>query len=311
MNPDISVIICTYNRCNYLELALRSLENQNFERSAFEIIIIDAGSTDNTLQTIKTYSEIMSIQFIESLHSGLSDARNTGIKKASGKIVAFLDDDAIADPDWLRQILGCFHLSREWTYACGGKSLLICDTSLPSWLNSEMLIYLGQFDFGNIGFVMDTGEQNPAGLNMAFKNEIFKRIGYFNPNLGRKGGNLLSNEEVDFFHKMRKEGYKIWYNPKMLVYHHVTNDRLSKRYIINRFYWQGRSDAVMNAENSGIPMNGITEILRIILRFKNPVIAFISSVFSRDESKMIESRCRIEYNLGCLREVIAYLFLKG
>lgn len=100
MNPDISVIICTYNRCNYLELALRSLENQNFERSAFEIIIIDAGSTDNTLQTIKTYSQIMSIQFIESLHSGLSDARNTGIKKASGKIVAFLDDDAIADPDW-------------------------------------------------------------------------------------------------------------------------------------------------------------------------------------------------------------------
>ena len=301
MAPVISIIICTFNRFQDLELALKSLKDQKFEKNNFEILIVDAGSTDKISEIIDRFSIFLQIRFFSVPHLGLSEARNFGIRNASCDIIAFLDDDAIADPAWLEQIQTSFR--EHGMCACGGKSILLYDTPLPHWLNNRMLGLLGQFDYGTTGFFLDTPDKNPAGLNMAFMKKTFYLIGYFNPDLGRSGGNLLSNEEVDLFQKIRRKNLKIYYNPKMLVYHHVNIERTTKEYFYKRYYWQGRSDAVINLND--FSFKGILKILfRIIIIPFRPFKVYFFSQFNSIEQKQIVFRCTMEYDRGYLHQVV-------
>jgi glycosyltransferase involved in cell wall biosynthesis len=302
MTPDISIIICTFNRFHCLKLALKSLQDQKFEKNNFEILIVDAGSEDQISEIINNFSIFLPIHFFSVPHLGLSDARNFGIRNASGNIIAFLDDDAIADPSWLEQIQTIFRENE--TYACGGKSILLSVSPFPQWLNKRMSGFLGQFDYGKTGFFMDDPNENPGGLNMAFRKEAFDLVGYFNPNLGRSGGNLLSNEEVDLFRKMRRKKLKIYYNPKMLVFHHVSAERLTKEFFYRRYYWQGRSDAVMNL-NEEFFINRMKKIiLRIIIIPFRPLKVSFFTKFNSKEQKRVVLRCTWEYDRGYLYRLV-------
>lgn len=303
MPPLISVVICTMNRYHYLEKALIGLQGQVLDKKDFETVIIDAGPPDNTPHFVTEYSECMTIQYFSAPGTGLSEARNLGIGYSSGEIIAFIDDDAIADPQWLDQIRQSFERpGEERVFACGGKSLLQCDAPSPAWLNDDMQIFLGKFDFGDAGFFMAAPDQNPAGLNMAIRKETFDRIGFFNEHLGRTKGTLLSNEEVDFFKKMRRETMGIWYNPRMLVYHIVPRQRMQKDFFYQRYYWQGRSDAVMNAVQKYSLKGIILAFLRVMRRFGRLVRAYLSLLSSTREKKLVAYRCDLMYHLGYLRE---------
>lgn len=308
MTPIISIIICTYNRFQYLERSLKSLQNQTFEKNNFEILIINAGSTDKTFDIINKFSAFLPIRFFSAPHSGLSEARNIGIKNAFGDILAFLDDDAIADPGWLVQIQQSFQQNEHKVCACGGKSLLLWETTPPRWLNNSMLMFLGQLDYGNLDFFMDMPNQNPVGLNMAFAKGTFNQIGYFNTYLGRTGGNLLSNEETDFFQKMRRKNFKIYYNPKMLVYHHVTNERTTKQFFYKRYYWQGRSEAVMRSNEKFSITGFLSGIFRIIVIPISLFKVYFFTKFNSKEQKQIVVRCTFEYHWGYLRQIASKLW---
>jgi glucosyl-dolichyl phosphate glucuronosyltransferase len=305
MIPAISIIICTYNRYHYLEKSLASLENQTFGKDNFEILIIDAGSTDNPPDRIKKFAENLPILFFSAPQAGLSETRNIGIKNASGDILAFLDDDALADPEWLEQIHQSFQSTRYRICACGGKSLLLPEIPLPPWLDTGMLQFMGQLDYGDTGFFMDASQQNPVGLNMAFRKRTFDHLGLFNPCLGRSGGTLLSNEEIDIFRKMRRNNLPIFYNPKMLVYHHVAKERITKNFFYTRYFWQGRSDAVMDADEK-FSIKGFLKILfRICIRPLRLVKISLFTQFKSKEQKQAVFRCALEYHRGYLRQIVS------
>lgn len=96
--PEVSVIITTFNRSNYLEEALRSVLNQTY--SDFEIIIVDDGSTDNTREVVRRFNDSR-IKYIFQENKGVGAARNTGVRASKGRFIAFLDADDLWLPEKL------------------------------------------------------------------------------------------------------------------------------------------------------------------------------------------------------------------
>jgi len=103
-NPNVSVIVATYNRANFIDRAIKSILNQIYQD--FEIIIVDDGSSDNTEEIIKGYKDKRIIYIKHKKNQGISTARNTGIKRAKGEYIAFLDSDDEWFPEKLeRQVV--------------------------------------------------------------------------------------------------------------------------------------------------------------------------------------------------------------
>lgn len=243
MKPDISVIICTYNRADMLRDTLGSFFSMDLDGGpTFEVIVVDNRSTDTTSEVAAKFAHQNPdhICVIREPKQGLSHARNTGIREARGDIVAFVDDDVFFDSGWLKGVASIF---RDYPEASclGGKSIPQFEGGRPDWVTDELLIMYGSTNSGNKIKEMVYPE-HPFGLNMAFRREVFDTIGNFGIHLGRKKNNLLSSEESDLFFRINNAGLKIVYTPNALLYHRIPATRARKNWIISRYYWQGISD---------------------------------------------------------------------
>jgi glycosyltransferase involved in cell wall biosynthesis len=248
-NVSISVVISTYNRASSLDLALESLATQNGPLP-FEVILVDNNSTDQTQQIARKWStdSRLLLKSIVEERQGISYARNTGIDAASGQIVAFLDDDAIAAEVWLESILDSFQ-SHD-AQCVGGRVDPIWETPRPTWLHDRLLFAVSVVDHGNSP--RELVSAYPLGCNFAVLRCTLKELGGFQPALGRIRGQLLSGEELEFFQRLQKRGGRIYYNPRMLVRHLVPSTRASKPYLRRRRYWDGRSTAIRDSLHRGL-----------------------------------------------------------
>jgi glycosyltransferase involved in cell wall biosynthesis len=243
--PIISVIICTYNRANYLDKCLDSLIDQ--ATTNFEVIVVNGPSTDNTEKILKRYP-FKVIQQNEK--GGLSAARNIGIKEAKGEIIAFIDDDGIADKNWLNE------LSRRYTTAdivsVGGKIIPTWLSERPEWYIDRLGGYLSLLDFSQNSEQMVFPE-HPYGCNMSFRKEIFKELGCFDVSFGRGlSKHLLSQEELDLYKRIDDKRYKTMYSPKAIVYHQIDASRLTREWFKRRSYWgSGVSTAIFHKKHYG------------------------------------------------------------
>ncbi|MEO0376385.1 MAG: glycosyltransferase [Cyanobacteria bacterium P01_A01_bin.17] len=241
----ISAVICTFNRSSYLQKAIQSLVDQTLAAGEYEIVVVDNGSTDNTRQTVdEIFSTVENLRYIYEPKIGLSQARNTGWKAAKGKYIAYLDDDAIATPHWLATLVHDFEKVIPQPACIGGKIDPIWEADRPQWLPDSLLPYLTILDWSSESSVIDEG-QYIAGANMAFTHQALSLAHGFQTKFGRQGKKLLSNEELALQNQLRKQGFDIYYNPNVLVRHHIVVDRLRQKWFIQRTYWQGVSRAFL------------------------------------------------------------------
>ena len=133
MSIRISAIICTLNRAAYLEKAIQSLADQTLPEEQFEIIVVDNGSTDNTKTMVEGFKHLENLRYIYEPIMGLSQARNTGWQNAQGDYVAYLDDDAIACPEWLERIVQAFDTVEPRPGSVGGKVIPVWEAERPAW----------------------------------------------------------------------------------------------------------------------------------------------------------------------------------
>ncbi|MBN8560812.1 MAG: glycosyltransferase family 2 protein [Leptolyngbya sp. UWPOB_LEPTO1] len=237
----ISAIICTHNRDRYLGLAIDSLLAQDF--ADFEIIVVDNASTDSTRQVVEARLKNPKIRYIHEPEIGLSVARNTGARIAHGKILAYLDDDAIASPHWLTTLYNAYLHNPNLAIA-GGKVTLIWtdDMTAPDWLSDGLAGNLGAYDLGDSVVNIDRPGLTPRGLNYSIRKTFLNQIGGFDPNLGRVGKNLLSNEELHMTNRALQMGWEVAYIPDAHVAHHVAPERVKRQWFLNRGWWQGISE---------------------------------------------------------------------
>ena len=230
--PFVSVVICTYNRRDFLKSCLSSIQELNFPRSRFETVVIDGGSGDGTSVLCKQFPRVRC--FVEKTH-GLAYARNKGAELARGPIVVYTDDDCIVDKNWLKNIVLGFKYSQS-VVAVGGPVYPLHPEIIPPRICVKAA--LGLFDEGNsVKFT-----RGIITSNLAFKKEIFQDI-KFDESLGvtRRLNLILCGEDVDFCNSIIESDFRILYTPYAKVYHKVQLQRLRVPYIIKHAIHNGVS----------------------------------------------------------------------
>lgn len=251
-NLTISAIICTHNRADYLPRAIQSLVDQTLSADQYEIIVVDNASTDSTAAVVQTFVHLPQVRYCHEPQLGVSHARNHGYQQAHGQYVAYLDDDEIANPDWLAAILAAWHISSPQVGLMGGKVLPIWEGDRPPWLTNNLLCPLSLLDWADTPITLNA-QQYLVGGNMTLPRALLTEIGGFQVGLGRRGKNLLSNEELMLKQQLEARGYISRYHPNIVVHHHVPRDRLRQWWFLKRFFWQGVSNALMTQYSTPLP----------------------------------------------------------
>ena len=201
--PRVSVIVCSHNGARTIRdccEGLFALEYPNLE-----VLVVDDGSSDQTANIASEYG----FRVIRNNHSGLSTARNTGLKEATGEIVAYIDDDAYPDPDWLYYIVATFLRTRH--AGVGGPNLTPPDDGPIADCVAKSP--------GNPTHVLLTDEEaeHIPGCNMAFRKAALEDVGGFDPQF------WIAGDDVDVCWNLRQSGYSLGFNPAAVVWHHRRN----------------------------------------------------------------------------------------
>ncbi|MFD4458835.1 glycosyltransferase [Nocardia sp. NPDC058480] len=234
----VSVVICSYaeDRWDTLVLAVTSIQAQS--RPAEEIVVVIDHNTA-LLDRARTLPGVTVVANRDA--SGLSGARNTGTAVSTGDIVAFLDDDAFADADWLAELAAPY--ADPAVLGVGGLVTANWLTARPSWFPPEFDWVVGCSYRG-----MATGRaavRNMIGANMSFRRELLVESGGFHIDLGRVGTRPLGCEETELCIRLQRghpDGVHV-YEPAARVWHSVPGTRATWSYFRSRCYSEGLSKA--------------------------------------------------------------------
>jgi glycosyltransferase involved in cell wall biosynthesis len=292
--PDISVVVCTYNRAALLEKALRSLFAQNAEPSSYEIVVVDNNSADETPQVVESLKaeSPVPLRYFRESRQGNAYARNAGVDQAAGSIIAYMDDDVIADKSWVYLIRDAFAHEPELSFV-GGRVLAVWEEEPPSWLTEEHWAPLALLDYGPEP--LDIEGQSPRGLltaNIAIRREVFAEVGGFLTSLQRVKGTIGSMEDHEFLMRMCRSGKRGKYLPDLITWAWVDPERMTKEYHRRWHTGHGHFYAVMNDpewERSsfrflGVPGHLYRETVRNVGRWLTNILsgngdaAFVSEV---------------------------------
>ncbi len=229
----ISVVICTYNRAAYITDAMESLYQQSLPKNLYEVIIANNNSTDSTQQICEAFIAShtnANFIYVEEKKQGASFARNTGATFAKGELLCFMDDDAIANPDYLEKIVHFFETHTD-AGGLGGKIVPKYIPEEPKWMSYYVASLVGNFDYAPQIEVFKPGKY-PLESNMIIKTTDFKTVNGFNEALPGVVGTLrIGGEGKEFFYKLQALGKKIYYHPAIAVQHVVEVKKLTREYM--------------------------------------------------------------------------------
>ena len=223
--PLISVIVCSYNGSATIRDTLEGVLKIDYPN--YEVIVVNDGSNDHTAKVIQEYP----VKLITSPNRGLSSARNTGMNNAKGEILAYIDDDAYPDPQWLRYLAYAYSVS---DHGCiGGPNIAPAEDGF-------IATCVANSPGGPVHvLVSDEIAEHVPGCNMSFKRDALMKIGGFDP-VYRNAG-----DDVDVCWRIQESGRTIGFHPSALVWHHRRNSL--------KAYWKqqkgyGKAEALLEAK---------------------------------------------------------------
>jgi glycosyltransferase involved in cell wall biosynthesis len=248
----ISVILCTYNRCQSLVTALESVAASRLSDSVdWEVLVVDNNSKDQTRKVVEEFIACHPgrFRYFFEAKQGKSHALNTGIRESSGDVVAFMDDDVVVDAVWLHTLTAVLQRS-EWS-GVGGRILPERSFEPPEWLALDRKYALAPLAIFDLGPRSGELFEAPFGTNMAFRREVFVKIGGFRTDLGPCPGSEIRGEDTEFGDRALAAQLRLWYQPSAIVYHSLNAERLTKRYFLAWWFDKARSDL----RQDGVPSN--------------------------------------------------------
>ena len=245
--PLFSVIICTYNRAKFLKICLESLIKQSLTDTGYEIIVMDDGSSDGTFEQILSFSKKyrqprVSVYFSQNM--GLAHSRNMAVKKAKGKYLAYIDDDAKADIYWLENARNCLQKTKPQPVGITGPVIPFYNGKKSYWFKDSY-----EEDIkGKTSRFLNTGE-TISGPNMILKKELIIKYGGFAENIGMKGQLISVGEETKLFENIWKKNAGaniLYYASDIKVFHYVHHYKMSVVYKLKRWFAAGQSYYLRN-----------------------------------------------------------------
>jgi glycosyltransferase involved in cell wall biosynthesis len=254
---SVTVIICTYNRAHLLKRTLKSLARQTVATHHFEIIVVDDGSTDDTVLVCNSMREdLPNLKYISSAkNSGLAHARNLGMNSAKGKHILFTDDDCIVSNNWVERMN--YYLAREHIVAGSIAS------SFSNYLTISENIgifhaFMSDREAGCIEFI--------PGANMGFRLSILKDLRGFNPN-------SMRSDDMEIILRARLKGYSAIFAPDSVVTHCSQRKKIWS--ILRHSLNQGRSAILLRIRYSKLLKTPFILTSPILIILTTPLIALI------------------------------------
>lgn len=298
----LTVALCTHNRSQMLGLALDSLRSQTLSTEHFKVLVIDNGSTDNTPDVVESACRLgLPVQYEFESTLGLSHARNRALAESSSPYIAYLDDDAIANPGWAAAMLSSLTKVSQTPAAVGGPIIPIWEIERPPWLADSICGCLTILDDDRPSGLLPKDRDPPIfGANMAIERRALAECGGFDPSLGRVGKRLLSGEEVLLFRRMQRAGKPLYFNAQAIVRHHVPKERLTKAWMYRRHLWGGVSLGVTDTRLHDYRLHQrlwrALKLLRVL-----PGCEPVRGLFDlRDPKHRFASQCRTLFELARL-----------
>jgi glycosyltransferase involved in cell wall biosynthesis len=240
----VSVVVCTYSEEMYEHLGdcLDSLQNQTHDE--VEIISVVDGNGALAERLEDEYGDVPRLKIhCNEENVGLSASRNNALEYATGDVIAFIDDDAVADERWVEALVDAYE--EQDALAVGGQMTPIWTAGKPEFLPEEFYWLIG---VTHRGFPEEAGEvRNTFGSNISFRRDVFESLGGFDETLGRKGDAQVQGEETELAARMHDEyGERVWYTPEAKVGHKIFEYRTDRKWLLERSFWQGYSKRVMD-----------------------------------------------------------------
>jgi glucosyl-dolichyl phosphate glucuronosyltransferase len=293
----LTVIICTYNRCEGLRSCLMDLREQATRVNLdWEVLVVDNNSVDSTEVVLQSVSRDFPrpLRWVKESRQGLSHARNRGIIEARGCYIAFTEDDVRIDRLWVSSI--CEMFDKTACDAVAGRIEVFWNAPRPRWLTDDLLGFLGYLNYGEEQMLT---ESTPFfGGNMAFAKSVFEKIGTFDPNLGRQGRKLVGGEEIDLFRRFLAAGLCAYYQPIAVVHHIIASNRLKKSYFRQLHYQEGRLRGDSLNTLGGKTIVGVP--LFLFSQFGRSVSKLIQTVWRDGMHRSLRSEMNVWYFLGLM-----------
>ena len=199
-SPRVSVVVCTFNGSRTIRECLEGLGKLRYAN--FEVIVVDDGSTDGAGEIAREYN----VRVIRTENRGLSSARNTGLSAATGEIVAYLDDDASPDPDWLHYLTDTFRKMN-----CAG----VGGPNIPFANDGRVAACIAHTPGRPTHVLLSDGEaEHIPGCNMAFRRDCLQAVGGFDTQF------RVAGDDVDICWRIQQSGGKLGFSPAAIVWHH-------------------------------------------------------------------------------------------
>lgn len=231
-SKKITVAICTYNRAELLKEAIQSIVDQSVDQSHYDILVVDNNSKDNTKQVVEDFAKKIPIAYVFEEKQGLSYARNTAILNIKTDYIAFIDDDSLADKDWIKKSLKIIEEKKPDIF--GGQYIPFYKSPKPKWFKDK-------YEIRKISDESTYLKSNQflAGSNIFFRKEIFDVIGYFDKDLGMTGDQVALGEETQLQSIANLKGIKRYYDPELIILNLVPDFKMHISYIIRRYFAAG------------------------------------------------------------------------
>ena len=304
MKPKISLIIPSFNRRKQLMIALKTLVDQDYDPSEYEIIIVDNNSSDDTISYLNEYINqnkgIINASYAIEKRQGLVYTRHTGAFHAKGNILIFGDDDAIFEPNFISEVVSVYN---EWPQvgAVGTKILIQWDEKPDSWVH-QFESTMGKLDYGS-DVIIKKGLYINGG-SFSIRKEILKSLLGFN--IGQKGQYLLGDCETGLCRKLANADIPIGWTPKTTVWHyqlkHIngTIKDIKRRYYNNGIARSYHDKYVINS----FPLSSLVMMSSKLLKLIG--ITFISFLTKTKSNNFYQLLFEISYLLGYLKYFFEY-----
>jgi cellulose synthase/poly-beta-1,6-N-acetylglucosamine synthase-like glycosyltransferase len=241
VRPSVTVVICAYTERRWSRV-LGAVDSVLRQDSPPDQVVLVVDHNVALLRRVEAAYPRLTV-VANAGPRGLSGARNTGVSSARGDVVAFLDDDAVAEPDWLARLVA--HYDDPRVLAVGGRAVPDWESPRPRWFPPEFDWVVGCSFLGQPTRAAPV--RNLIGCNMSFRRGALDDAGRFDPALGRVGGVPAGCEETELcirLRQVRPDGV-VLYEPAASVRHHVTRDRRTWSYFRSRCFAEGRSKALV------------------------------------------------------------------
>jgi glycosyltransferase involved in cell wall biosynthesis len=298
---DVSIVVCTYNRADFLRDALASLQRLATDGNVrHEIVVVDNASTDDTGRVIEEAARDSPVPLrgVHEVRPGVACARNRGVCEARAPWIAFFDDDQVADPQWLNELLA---VAREKGVRCvGGGSRLRLPPGGPYTLAPECRGLLGGSEEGRLSGRYDR-RRIPATNNLLLHRSVFEEVGLFDESLREAG------EDSDLYRRMHAARIEGWYTHKAFSYHVVPPYRLTEAY----WCWKARRNGGHLARRDRHERGRVAFLLLLAARLGQALFLHVPRLLwaqlRRAEAQVQQMRCLLWRSEGYVRYALSFL----